>query len=160
MRYTYKLKELAKELCEKSGCHHKCNDTKDCVVEDEALLLINENKSNNFDVKSNNEIEGLAKLISKTLCIECGQKPCEECKWYDENVERTDCTDCLIAEHLYNAGYRKQSEGEWIRRYSKHTDHLGTFMKYDGDFCSVCGELGHGNYCSNCGARMRGEKGE
>lgn len=50
------IKELAKELCEKSGCHHKCNDTSDCVVEDEALLLINENKSNNFDVKSNNPI--------------------------------------------------------------------------------------------------------
>lgn len=49
------LKDLAKDLCEKSGCHHKCNDTTDCVVEDEALLLINENKSNNFDVKSNNE---------------------------------------------------------------------------------------------------------
>ena len=50
------IEKLAKELCEKSSCHHKCHDTKDCVVEDEALLLINESKSNNFDVKSNNDL--------------------------------------------------------------------------------------------------------
>ena len=31
------IEKLAKELCEKSGCHHKCHDTKDCVVEDEAM---------------------------------------------------------------------------------------------------------------------------
>lgn len=49
------VKELAKELCEKSPCHHKCHDVTDCVVEDEALLLINQNKSNNFEVKSNKE---------------------------------------------------------------------------------------------------------
>ena len=48
-----KIKELAKELC---TCHHKCKDTTDCVVEDEALLLINQDKSNNFEVKSNNEL--------------------------------------------------------------------------------------------------------
>ena len=47
------IKEKAKELC---TCHHKCHDTTDCVVEDEALLLINQDKSNNFDVKSNNEL--------------------------------------------------------------------------------------------------------
>ena len=50
------IKDKAKELCEKLGCYHKCNDTKDCVVEDEALLLINQDKSNNFEVKSNNEL--------------------------------------------------------------------------------------------------------
>lgn len=37
------IKELAKELCDKSGCHHKCNDTKDCVVEDEAEAIIGNN---------------------------------------------------------------------------------------------------------------------
>ena len=34
------IERLAIDLCEKSGCHHKCNDTKDCIVEDEAQLLI------------------------------------------------------------------------------------------------------------------------
>lgn len=156
MRYTYKLKELAKDLCEKSGCHHKCHDTTDCVVEDESLLLINENKSNNFDVKSNNEIGGLAKLISKTLCIECGQKPCEECKWYDENVERTDCTDCLIAEHLYNAGYRKQSEGEWVRQKGSPEaicSNCGRNVVYQ----AIDNKWAFENFCPHCGAKMRKE---
>jgi hypothetical protein len=85
------IKELTKELCKKH-CHHLCHDTKDCVVEDEAreylhsaltnegkvsakdkLLLINENKSNNFDVKSNKElfkqalVEGVNRRIDKTI---------------------------------------------------------------------------------------------
>ena len=38
------IKKLAKELCDKSGCHHKCLDTDKCVVEDEAAKLINKNK--------------------------------------------------------------------------------------------------------------------
>lgn len=49
------IKELAKELCDKSGCHHKCKEIDECVVMEEAEeLLINQDKSNNFDVKSNN----------------------------------------------------------------------------------------------------------
>jgi hypothetical protein len=74
------------------------------------------------------------------------------------------CKDCdvmwckaqLHAFRAYKAGYRKQEEGEWVRRYSDHTDHLGTFKKYDGDFCSICGVLGSGNFCPNCGAKMKG----
>lgn len=49
------IKELAKKLCDESGCHHKCKDIDECVVMEEAEeLLINQDKSNNFDVKSNN----------------------------------------------------------------------------------------------------------
>ena len=32
------IKEKAKELC---TCHHKCKDTTDCVVEDEAIVQSN-----------------------------------------------------------------------------------------------------------------------
>lgn len=115
MRYTYKLKELAKDLCEKSGCHHKCNDTTDCVVEEEALLLITENKSNNFDVKSNNlpstlkneekvsvkekQIEEMARTLcgeKEQSCAEC--ESCYRCEFWHE---------CSV---LHHAGYRKQSE--------------------------------------------------
>lgn len=34
------IEKLAKELCNKSCCHHKCKDTKDCVVEEEAKEVI------------------------------------------------------------------------------------------------------------------------
>lgn len=59
-----------------------------------------------------------------------------------------------LAEALYNAGYRKQKEGEW---------------KYDEDcdcfVCSVCvnsalnnyrGLSVNSNFCPNCGAKMKG----
>lgn len=58
------------------------------------------------------------------------------------------------AEALYNAGYRKQSEGEWI-------DVEDTFLyRYK---CSLCGEIKLGkmtNFCPNCGAKMKGADNE
>ena len=61
------------------------------------------------------------------------------------------------AERLYNAGYRKQSEGEWIEASNKP-------YAACGKKCSLCGarisyrEYGHGNhkYCHKCGAKMKG----
>lgn len=62
-----------------------------------------------------------------------------------------------IAERLYNAGYRKQSEGEWVDQYQG---------KYDNQLykCSECGETAFHDesrwflthYCPNCGAKMKG----
>ena len=53
-----------------------------------------------------------------------------------------------FAEALYNAGYRKQSEGEWIK------------VNYTTMKCNVCGwaqSLSTQNkYCPNCGAKMKG----
>ena len=61
------------------------------------------------------------------------------------------------AKALYNAGYRKQSEGEWIEASNKP-------YALCGKKCSLCGarisyrEYGHGNhkYCHKCGAKMKG----
>lgn len=69
-----------------------------------------------------------------------------------------------FAEALYNAGYRKQSEGEWVLEHET----------YGRMFCSNCnGEAltkheynderkGHlvyvdSSFCPNCGAHMKGE---
>ena len=134
------IERLARELCEKSGCHHKCHDTKDCVVEDEALLLINENKSNNsdfksnnFEVKSNEElfkqalVEGLNRHFDKTIEEAKKIEQIEEmieivkpfvsglaCEEESGSCELTDCRSCNardLSNKLYTAGYRKQ---EWI----------------------------------------------
>ena len=54
-----------------------------------------------------------------------------------------------VAETLYNAGYRKQSKGEWID--ADPNGHLYRFT------CSLCGKtkLGKGTpFCPNCGAKM------
>ncbi len=70
----------------------------------------------------------------------------------------------LIAEHLYEQDYRKQSEGEWKYEFTLDGD---DFYK-----CSVCGRqevlnglcnerniAKHLPYC-HCGAHMRGGKNE
>ena len=72
-----------------------------------------------------------------------------------------------IAKALYNAGYRKQSEGEWIPYESESygCDDETTWYK-----CSNCGKDAYGRcweddwysmpirskYCPNCGANMKG----
>lgn len=60
-----------------------------------------------------------------------------------------------IASILYNAGYRKQSEGEWVG--NRQTDEY---------ICSLCGMIApvdclkeyfyKSNFCPNCGAKMKG----
>jgi rubrerythrin len=57
----------------------------------------------------------------------------------------------LTAINLYNAGYRKQSEGDWV-----DANPNGAVYKFT---CTLCGEtkLGKGTpYCPNCGAHMKG----
>ena len=103
------------------------------------------------------QIEEMAKII----CADSANNGlCEKCGF---NKGRWKFKD---AESIYNAGYRKQSEGEWID-------------KFKGEFvnpiyvCSLCGkgtllkphinELGNiemvsalSSYCPNCGAKMKG----
>ena len=60
-----------------------------------------------------------------------------------------------FAERLYNAGYRKQSEGEWVSN-----------CQTDEYICSLCGGFSpidcekenfyKSNFCPNCGAKMKG----
>ena len=55
------------------------------------------------------------------------------------------------AEALYNAGYRKQSEGGWIKDQESKFEH-----RYH---CSVCNFYLIGEptkYCEDCGAKMKG----
>lgn len=72
----------------------------------------------------------------------------------DGFVCNRDCEYKDRAEKLYNAGYRKQKEGEWIP-----TEVLFVELPV----CSVCGyecEYEYFNFCPNCGAHMRGGKNE
>lgn len=76
------------------------------------------------------------------------------------------CDESAVINGLYNAGYRKQSEGEWMDRYNgKYANSLYV--------CSLCDEraplyikadeLGNeqivqmlSQFCPNCGSHMKG----
>lgn len=102
----------------------------------------------------NKQIEEMALAICRSRGASNGEG-CERC-----------CTDtvCLyqeIANALHKAGYRKQSEGEWL--VSK-TEQAWNNAEYPIERnCSVCGmrrniETQYAwNYCPNCGAKMKGE---
>ncbi len=91
----------------------------------------------------NKQIEEMAKII----VTGCNEGCCEECK-HSEGVLYPDCVPQFTAEALYNAGYRKQSEGEWKKRGNEKTCSLCKFIYYSNN--------DDWNYCPNCGSKMKG----
>ena len=72
------------------------------------------------------------------------------------SCELTDCRTCKarnLANGIYNAGYRKQREGEWIAKPTMIRSPLA--RNY---YCSVCKyePIDAKSYCPNCGAKMKG----
>ena len=92
------------------------------------------------------QIEEMAlDICTLDLCMHLAKEDCDE----------TTCDHCT-AEALYNAGYRKQSEGEWIEKPRPYEDEIE---------CSVCGAnfnmidncTEKFDFCPNCGAKMKGD---
>ena len=83
--------------------------------------------------------------MAKDMCLDCSKdSPCSLAYvgGMCDSVRKQ-------ATALYNAGYRKQIEGEWRRDKNART-------------CSECGfqylaRAGFFGYCPNCGAKMKGE---
>jgi hypothetical protein len=95
------------------------------------------------------QIEEIANDINKHCCS-LAEQFCGE----------TSCNACLTM-FLYNAGYRKQEEGEW------EYEQLDNFRKYKVT-CPFCKSYYIGNYdayddpeyfnfCPECGAKMKGD---
>lgn len=101
------------------------------------------------------QIEEMAKITTAHCELD---NQCGSCHWET-------CNECL-AETLYNAGYRKQSEGEWKDCFNGEYANP-TYL------CSICGkgtllkphitELGNmemvqalSPFCPNCGTKMKG----
>ena len=88
------------------------------------------------------QIGEMAKILSEYE--DCGD--CQNCNYHGC------CGEVRIATNLYNAGYRKQSEGEW----KLHKDGSGT--------CSQCHFIQkdiwdydhYQHFCGHCGAKMKG----
>ena len=91
------------------------------------------------------QIEEIARLL-------CGMSSaCNKCV-----LAKARCYEYKDAEKIYNAGYRKQSEGEWV-----HTDMAQHW--FGKDECNQCHyhdckriDLTHLKFCPNCGAHMLG----
>lgn len=69
------------------------------------------------------------------------------------------------AEALYNAGCRKQSEGEWktVYRMVGSINSYPALIPTNKEFCSICkkefgmlSDVRSFKYCPNCGAKMKG----
>ena len=87
----------------------------------------------------NREIEEMAKVLEMT-----------ERKKMDSHCDLPSVEE--YATDLYNAGYRKQREGEWVKdapHWRHHCNQCGYFpLMLHGDFFP---------FCPNCGAKMRKE---
>ena len=81
------------------------------------------------------------KDIAEVLCKYYGTERCNNCG------DQGKCMVRLNAEWIYNAGYRKQSVGEWIQ------------IGLQNPKCSLCRSYNYekSNFCPNCGAKMKGE---
>lgn len=93
------------------------------------------------------QIEEMAVVLTDGGC-----KTCVGCS----HNNRFQCKPIYDAELLYNAGYRKQSEGEWV-----HSDKAQHW--FGKDECNKCHyhtadriDLSYFNFCPNCGAKMKG----
>ena len=82
------------------------------------------------------QIEEMAKLLNRCAAV------CED---------GCSCSEKEHAEVLYNAGYRKQSEGEWKPQFEGSTLFVCTACGYE-----YCDRLECINFCGNCGAKMKG----
>ena len=84
------------------------------------------------------EIEEMAEVLRRSCENEC----------FKNKEGFVDCEACEACV-LYEAGYRKQSEGEWIER---------TEGKNKAWFCSECQTLGSPQWkcCPVCEAKMKG----
>lgn len=87
--------------------------------------------------------------MARAMCAYYGTEKCYDCRY---------CCDCHIAkeaDRLYNAGYRKQSEGEWIQDVIAFCN-VCSLCKAKVDRYAIVCNSGKLNFCPNCGAKMKG----
>ena len=100
------------------------------------------------------QIEEMAQIIRNRLPHIGRTCVAGECINGDKNSVHENPCWCVykeIAEMIYNAGYHKQIEGEWLTKG-------GFFMEH---ICSVCGYsvdylYQRTPFCPECGAKMKG----
>lgn len=127
--------------------------------------VLEKHKQNN-DQPMKEQINDMAKVLNE-CCNRYDENgnhlgnKCSQCECWDDTNHLCCSYNTVEATALYNAGYRKQKEGEWIEKSEDRDE----FYEYQYK-CSVCGQSSiicdyeHLNFCPNCGAHMRGGKNE
>ena len=103
-----------------------------------------------FELGTPKQIEEMAKI--------CTDK-CRDC--HNDECRKTTKSQHCIAEALYTAGYRKQSEGTWMTYHCTNggNSQRGRTIIYKTYTCDACGKSNgrhRTNFCPNCGAKMKG----
>ena len=97
------------------------------------------------------QIEEMAVELSEGGCADC-----RDCSYED----RFNCKLLYDASILYNAGYRKQSVGEWVENDYGQTvcSHCDETAEVDAWELELRDKVRYSKtkYCPNCGARMKG----
>jgi hypothetical protein len=108
--------------------------------------------------------------IEEMALIMCGREGCKTCTHF---IDATKCAAVVSAKKLYNAGYRKQKEGEWewFEEWNPSTPEHPRECDDCGWRCGECktalADIVGGywddpdkkpnfNFCPNCGAHMKG----
>ena len=95
------------------------------------------------------QIEEMALDICKSRLVAEDGDACRKCR------QHNNCLYQEIAYGLYNAGYRKQSEGEWIDKHCSHCGEELLFTRGGNAFATTFRQY-KTKYCPNCGAKMKG----
>lgn len=100
-------------------------------------------------------------MTKKEIVEDMARIMCDACPLIRKCESIKGCCVEGYAVHLYNAGYRKQSAGEWVDN-ARCGVHINGYM-----VCSVCDVmiptcdnnrycLPRLDYCPRCGAKMKG----
>ena len=96
----------------------------------------------------NKQIEEMAKIAGDAIDNQFkGDCPYTPCPFL--NNKSVSCDTCIVLYILYENGYRKQSEGEWVKKYEKAPRYV----------CTACNHLFNNKeykFCPNCGSKMKG----
>ena len=96
------------------------------------------------------QIKEIAEITSR----DCGT--CSNCEYGAMGHGGIDCIDYFFAHTIYNAGYRKQSEGENVATHPSSAFECSECHWEDLDLYAADSAY---NFCPNCGAKMKGGEG-
>lgn len=99
------------------------------------------------------QIEEMAKILAS----DCGK--CPKCEHFHKEVNGIDSCYFKYADMVYNAGFRKQSEGEWMEVADYGVSKVVKCSCCENEFYFMKkGQLNIDKmpHCPKCGAKMKG----